>query len=79
MTKSNHSFEQPEVHAPRFAFDCENCKYNWCCGYACACVYESGHRKLPDPPDRIKILVNKTMQEEELEWIKFPEVTEDVV
>jgi hypothetical protein len=24
-------------HNPKHRFDCGNCKFNWCCGYTCAC------------------------------------------
>ncbi len=32
---------------PRYKYDCGNCKFNWCCGYTCACILKD----LPDPPD----------------------------
>lgn len=38
----------PEVvHNPRYAYDCENCKFTWCCGPTCHCTYTN---KLPEPP-----------------------------
>lgn len=33
-------------HNPRWRFDCNNCKFNWCCGPTCACVLSS----MSDPP-----------------------------
>ena len=33
-------------HAPRYKYDCENCKFNWCCGFDSNCIL---HYK-PDPP-----------------------------
>lgn len=26
------------THDPRHEYDCERCKFSWCCGYLCACV-----------------------------------------
>jgi hypothetical protein len=34
-------------HAPRWQYDCGNCKFAWCCGPTCSCSLK--HR-LPDPP-----------------------------
>jgi len=28
-------------HAPRWSYDCKRCKFSWCCGATCACLYES--------------------------------------
>lgn len=32
------------THNPKHKYDCENCKFNWCCGFECNC-------KLFDVPD----------------------------
>lgn len=34
---SERMFEPPKKHEPKHRYDCEKCKYNWCCGYNCAC------------------------------------------
>jgi len=34
------------IHNPKHKFDCGNCKFNWCCGYTCACKLS----KLPEEP-----------------------------
>ncbi len=44
-------------HAPRFIYDCERCKFNWCCGYCCSCVLVQ-KLKLKDPPEKIQYAVN---------------------
>lgn len=33
-------------HDPKHRYDCENCKFGWCCGPCCAC-----HLRAPDPPE----------------------------
>jgi hypothetical protein len=33
-----------ETH-PRFAYDCDQCRFNWCCGPLCACL--PGLKKAP--------------------------------
>jgi hypothetical protein len=43
-------------HNPRYRYDCENCKFSWCCGYSCAC----GLYGYPDPP---KEILNKVIKE----------------
>ena len=43
---------------PKFTYDCKNCKFNWNCGYACACIYDG---KLPNPPKAIQLKVNKAL------------------
>ena len=35
-------------HAPRYLYDCSNCKFSWCCGPTCHCILSSDG--LPDPP-----------------------------
>lgn len=32
---------------PKHKYDCENCKYNWCCGFSCSCILKN----LPEPPE----------------------------
>lgn len=37
------------VHTPRWQYDCDRCKFAWCCGSLCSChLQRSG---LPVPPD----------------------------
>ena len=36
-------------HNPQYKYDCDNCKFNWCCGYVCACNL----RQLPEPPEHV--------------------------
>lgn len=33
-------------HNPQHKYDCGNCKFNWCCGYTCACHIKD----VPEPP-----------------------------
>lgn len=35
------------IHNPRYAYDCDPCKFNWCCGPTCACLFFG---TLPKPP-----------------------------
>ena len=28
----------PKNHNPKHKYDCENCKFNWCCGFTCSCI-----------------------------------------
>jgi len=46
--------------APEFQYDCDHCKYNWCCGYTCGCLYVGRNlgELLPDPPIRVRAAVN---------------------
>ena len=37
-------------HEPKHRYDCGNCKFNWCCGYSCACSL----RDLPEEPEWLK-------------------------
>lgn len=48
------------IATPRFQYDCAHCKYNWCCGYTCGCLYDGkGARDvLPDPPIAVRTAVN---------------------
>jgi len=34
-------------HKPKHKYDCENCKFNWCCGFNCNCHLTY----LPDAPE----------------------------
>lgn len=34
-----------EDHTPRWQYDCQNCKFSWCCGPLCACWANFG--KMP--------------------------------
>lgn len=36
-------------HAPRYQYDCDRCKFSWCCGPTCVCVLAS-RTNLPEPP-----------------------------
>ena len=36
------------VHAPRYQYDCERCKFSWCCGPTCVCGLRGDG--LGDPP-----------------------------
>ena len=45
--------------SPKYAYDCENCKFEWNCGYTCFCNYKN---KRPEPPDNIKLLVNDALK-----------------
>lgn len=31
-----------EDHTPRWQYDCQNCKFAWCCGPLCACWSDFG-------------------------------------
>lgn len=39
--------EKIKKHNPKHEYDCENCKFNWCCGFSCSC----GLKNLPKAPD----------------------------
>jgi hypothetical protein len=42
-------------HNPRWKYDCERCKFHWCCGPTCYC----GLRDLPrTPPERMREVRN---------------------
>lgn len=54
------------IHAPRYLYDCERCKFSWNCGYTCACVMERAllkGKKLPHPPKKIREKVDKALME----------------
>ena len=48
-------------HAPKFEYDCEHCKFNWCCGLACVCVV-GDKMNLPEPPIERKKEVNEALK-----------------
>jgi len=33
---------RPKNHNPRYLYDCDRCKFNWCCGPLCACALNLG-------------------------------------
>lgn len=41
--------ESEKGHAPRWYYDCDRCKFNWCCGPVCACVLRQ-RGDLGEPP-----------------------------
>ncbi len=45
--------------AYRFQYDCEDCRFNWCCGYRCACALRINQRDLSEPPLEVKEKVNR--------------------
>lgn len=47
-------------HNPRYKYDCDRCKFNWCCGPLCRCVLK-GYQNAP--PHRMKE-VNKLLIKE---------------
>jgi hypothetical protein len=48
MPRSDAEMSAPKVHAPRWQYDCDRCKYSWCCGPTCSCSLKlQGHG---DPP-----------------------------
>lgn len=40
----------PVVHAPRYQYDCDHCKFNWCSGPLCACALNLTNAKVPPAP-----------------------------
>jgi hypothetical protein len=36
------------LHAPREQYDCDRCKFSWCCGSLCSCHLQLA--SLPVPP-----------------------------
>ena len=62
-------FEPPKEHDPQFAYNCERCKFNWNCGFTCACVMETRFRcsecgarkKMPAPPKKRQNEVNAAL------------------
>ena len=47
--------------SPAHLHDCEHCRFSWCCGYTCACVFVV--RPIPDPPEDIKAKVDKAREQ----------------
>lgn len=43
-----------KVHNPKHLYDCDNCKFHWCCGFECSCIlktrYNVNNVDLPDAP-----------------------------
>lgn len=46
-TYEDRRFKEPKEHNPKHKYDCEKCKFNWCCGFECSCQL---HDK-PEAPD----------------------------
>jgi hypothetical protein len=60
-------------HNPRYPYDCERCKFSWCCGYKCACVLRPNEMQLKATPAAIQnkvieahLPINPSMTREEL-------------
>ena len=49
-------------HNPRYRYDCKRCKFSWDCGYTTQCNVRGD-----DPPEKVKIKVNKALNEAGLE------------
>ena len=64
-------------HAPRWPYDCKNCKFNWCCGPTCSCHYtfhvddeKAGqpndfaqpYKLKPTPPARLRAVRRKVQE-----------------
>ena len=50
------------VNPPRYQYDCDRCKFSWCCGPACSCVlYRSRGGMYPDPPSKRQREVDATL------------------
>ena len=47
MKKVQTDFNPHTNHNPKHKYDCGNCKFNWCCGYLCACNLKES----PEPPE----------------------------
>jgi hypothetical protein len=50
----------PKKHRPRYKFDCERCKFHWCCGPLCSCVLH----EMKNPPKK---------RREEVSLLRFKE------
>ena len=46
------------AHQPRHQYDCERCKFHWCCGPLCACWSD-----WPTPPPKLARKVAKLQSE----------------
>lgn len=55
-------------HNPQYYYDCDNCKFNWNCGYTCACALKLTGKKYPEAPEHVKIAVIEARQAEGLSW-----------
>jgi len=55
---------QRDGGSPAHLHDCEHCKFSWCCGYTCACVFVFA--PIPEPPEDIKAKVNTARSEKGL-------------
>lgn len=51
-------------HKPRYQYDCNRCKFKWCCGYCCACALK---HELPKPPKHVQLKVNEALIKEGFE------------
>lgn len=41
-----------DEHNPRYQYDCENCKFHWCCDETCSCGLR--RKGFPNPPEKRK-------------------------
>jgi hypothetical protein len=48
-----------EGHNPRWLYDCDRCKFHWCCGPTCYCVLHD----LPHPPPERQREVDRLTEE----------------
>jgi hypothetical protein len=49
---------------PRYQYECGHCRFNWCCGPTCWCLFRG---KLPEPPVERAREVERTQREWEEE------------
>lgn len=63
-------------HDPKYKYDCENCKYSWCCGPVCLCVLRNKDYDLIETPTYRKIEVNEALIKEGLK-IEFDDVSKE--
>jgi len=46
---------------PRYRYDCEQCKFSWCCGPTCHCILP--RERYADPPPERQAEVDKAVAE----------------
>lgn len=60
-------------HAPRHYYDCENCKFNWSCGYTCDCSLTVTSKNIIGVPLEVRVKVNNARAEVGL-YPRFPHI-----
>lgn len=65
-------------HKPRHRYDCERCKFSWCCGPTCACVLTRDNNIPQAPEERLIEVARLTLAIQRDETVTFEQVLEEV-